>query len=152
MLASLGLKNTRLRRKMMDINAAKEGRENISTPREMMTLLESIYRGKLLEKDLAADFWKMLATGKDSSIRRALPDSVVSADKPGELEAVRNDSGVVFAQNRPFVICVMTTYLKSEHAGEDTIQKIAAEAYSTFDRLGRSSPYGRIVSPLNSHP
>src|SRR5881275_3305765 len=28
MLAGLGLKNTRLRRKMMDINAAKEGREN----------------------------------------------------------------------------------------------------------------------------
>ena len=38
MLDSLGLTHTRLRRKMMDLEAAKEGRENISTPREMMTL------------------------------------------------------------------------------------------------------------------
>ena len=32
MLDSLGLPHTRLRRKMMDLQAAKEGRENISTP------------------------------------------------------------------------------------------------------------------------
>jgi beta-lactamase class A len=32
----LGLKQTRLRRKMMDLKAAREGRENVSTPREMM--------------------------------------------------------------------------------------------------------------------
>src|ERR1700687_3053296 len=35
-LDSLGLSHTRLRRKMMDLEAAKQGRENISTPREMM--------------------------------------------------------------------------------------------------------------------
>ena len=33
LLDTLGLHNTRLRRKMMDIKAAAEGRENISTPR-----------------------------------------------------------------------------------------------------------------------
>src|SRR5438270_1994317 len=38
MLDSLGLAHTRLRRKMMDLEAAKEGRENISSPREMMQL------------------------------------------------------------------------------------------------------------------
>src|ERR1017187_8806148 len=50
MLDSLGLAHTRLRRKMMDLDAAKQGRENISTPREMMMLLEAIYRGKMLNK------------------------------------------------------------------------------------------------------
>ncbi len=39
MLDSLGLAHTRLRRKMMDLDAAKQGRENVSTPREMMTCL-----------------------------------------------------------------------------------------------------------------
>ncbi len=152
MLSGLGLKNTRLRRKMMDINAAKEGRENISTPREMMTLLEAIYRGKLLNPELTADFIKMLATHKHSAIRNAVPDAVVSADKPGELEAVRTDSGIVFAQNRPFIICVMTTYLKDEAAGRAAIGKVAEAAYDYFDRVGRSSPYGRVVSPYNAHP
>ena len=152
MLAGLGLKNTRLRRKMIDINAAKQGRENISTPREMMALLEAVYRGKLFNPELTADFIKMLATHKHSPIRKAAPDAVVSADKPGELEGVRADSGIVYAQNRPFVICVMSAYLKDEAAGEAAIGKIAAAAYDYFDRLGRSSAYGRTVSPYNSHP
>ena len=152
MLAGLGLKNTRLRRKMMDINAAKQGRENISTPREMMALLEAVYRGKLFNQELTADCIKMLATHKHSPIRKAAPDAVVSADKPGELEGVRADSGIVYAQNRPFVICVMSAYLKDEAAGEAAIGKIAAAAYDYFDRLGRSSAYGRTVSPYNSHP
>src|SRR5215475_6839398 len=56
MLDSLGLTHTRLRRKMMDLVAAKQGRENISTPREMMTLLEQLYQGKILNKEMAADF------------------------------------------------------------------------------------------------
>src|SRR5204862_7322900 len=100
MLAGLGLKNTRLRRKMMDINAAKEGRENISTPREMMTLLEAIQRGKLLKAEITADFVKMLATHKDSAIRLAVTEAVVAADKPGELAGARPASGLVVPQNR----------------------------------------------------
>ena len=68
MLDSLGLHATRLRRQMMDLKAAGEGRENVSTPREMMTLLETIYRGKLLNKEMTADFIKMLSTHKESSL------------------------------------------------------------------------------------
>lgn len=144
-LASLGLKNTHLQRKMMDIEAARQGRENISTPREMMTLLEAIYRNKLFDQELTTDFFKVLSTPKDSSIPKLLPPELKIANKPGELEAVRNDSGIVFVPNRPFVICVMTTYLHEERAGQQAISEIALAAYQYFDRLGRSSEYGRAV-------
>jgi beta-lactamase class A len=150
LMDSLGLRNTRLRRKMMDVKAASEGRENVSTPREMTTLLESIYRGKVLNKEMTDDFLKMLSTHKESFIPRDLPDDVRIANKPGELEAVRNDSGIVFAKNRPYIICAMTTYLKNERQGEEAISKISALAYRMFDRLGRASEYGRVVSPSNS--
>ena len=145
MLAGLGLKNTHLRRKMMDLEAARHGRENVSTPREMMTLIEDIYRNKVLDKELTADFFKVLSTPKDSSIPKLLPPDVVIANKPGELEAVRNDSGIVFVSNRPFVISVMTTYLHDERAGQQAISEVALAAYDYFDRLGRSSEYGRAV-------
>src|SRR5206468_11963305 len=143
LLDSLGLSRTRLRRKMMDLKAAKEGRENISTPREMMTLLESIYRGKLLNKEMTADFIKVLSTHKESSLLQGLPDDAVAASKPGELEAVRNDSGIVLVKNRPYILCVMTTYLKDEKEGSAAIRKIAALTYSYFDRVARASEYGR---------
>jgi beta-lactamase class A len=152
MLTAQGLKQTRLQRKMMDLNAAKQGRENIATPREMMTLLARIQQGKLLNPEMTGAFFKMLATSKHSPIRSAVPDAVVSADKPGELEGVRADSGVVFAQNRPFVICMMTTYDRDEDAANAAIGRIAAAAYSMFDRMGRASPVGRVISPFNSGP
>jgi beta-lactamase class A len=150
LLDSLALHNTRLRRKMMDVKAAKEGRENISTPQDMLTLLEKIYQGKVLDKEMTADFFKMLSTHKDSFIPRDLPDGLQIANKPGELEAVRTDSGIVFLQNRPYIICVMTTYLARERDGEEAIVKISAAAYRYFDRLARSSQYGRVISERNS--
>src|SRR5262249_53584942 len=147
MLNSLGLHATRLRRQMMDLKAASEGRENVSTPREMMTLLEMIHSGKLLNKEMTADFIKMLSTPKKSSITEGLPDDVTAANKPGELEAVRNDSGIVLVKNRPYILCVMTTYLKDEKDGAAAIRKITALTYSYFDRVARASDYGRVVSP-----
>ena len=147
MLDSLGLHATRLRRQMMDLKAAGEGRENVSTPREMMTLLETLYRGKLLNKEMTADFIKMLSTHKESSLLQGLPDDVAAASKPGELEAVRNDSGIVLLKGRPYILCVMTTYLKDEKDGAAAIRKISALTYSYFDRLARASEYGRVVSP-----
>lgn len=149
MLDSLGLTHTRLRRKMMDLDAAKQGRENISTPREMMTLLDAIYKGKLLNKDETSDFFKVLTTNKDSWIPRDLPADLKVANKPGELEAVRNDSGVVFVEGRPYVICVMTAFLLNERQGEEAISKVSLDTWRMFDRLSRATEYGRVVSPGN---
>lgn len=149
MLDSLGLTHTRLRRKMMDLEAAKQGRENISTPREMMQLLDAIYHGKVLNKESTADFFKMLSTGKASFIPRDLPPDLKVANKPGELEAIRNDSGIVFVEGRPYVICVMTGYLRNERDGEDAISKVSLATWRMFDRLSRATEYGRVVSPGN---
>ena len=80
-------------------------------------------------------------------MRRAFPDSVTVADKPGELDAVRNDIGIIYAPNRPFAISVMTSYLKNEREGEDAIGEIAQAAYNYFDKIGRSSQYGRAMQP-----
>src|SRR5579864_8741002 len=149
MLDSLGLNQTRLRRKMMDLEAAKQGRENISTPREMMMLLDAIYHGKLLNKELTEDFFKVLGTNKQSFIPRDLPPDLKVANKPGELEAVRNDSGIVFVAGRPYVICVMTGFLRNEREGEEAITKVSLETWRMFDRLSRATEYGRVVSPGN---
>jgi beta-lactamase class A len=149
LMERLGLPHTQLRRKMMDLKAAAAGRENISTPREMMQLLEQLYRGKVIGQPLLEDFFTVLATPKESWLPRRLPEDLRIANKPGALEGVRNDSGIVFLKNRPYVICVMTTYLASEHSGEEAITQISAAAFGLFDRLGRASDLGRIISPSN---
>jgi beta-lactamase class A len=150
LMDSLALKQTRLRRKMMDLKAASAGRENVSTPREMMLLLDSLYRGKVLDQELTDDFFKILSTHKHSFIPRDLPEGLRVANKPGELEGVRNDSGVVFVEHRPYVICLMSTYLDRERDGEEAISQISLAAYRMFHRLARASEYGRVISPGNS--
>jgi beta-lactamase class A len=149
-LSAQGLHETRLHRKMMDVEAAAEGRENVSTPNEMLSLLEALYRGQILSKKMTDDFFKVLSTHKDSWIPRDLPDDLKIANKPGALEGVRNDSGVIFVDKHPYILCVMTTYLRHERDGEEAISNISLAAWRMFDRIARASEYGRVVSPGNS--
>ena len=148
MLRSLELSKTMLRRKMIDIAAARRGDENVATPQEMVRLLEAIYKEKVLNKQATAEFIKQLSTLKQSYIPRLLPDNVQVANKPGELEAVRNDCGIVYAPNRPFAISVMTAYDRDEKAAERTISEVALQAYRYFEMRGKTSEYGRVLPPL----
>jgi len=142
----LGLAKTRLRRKMMDLKAAAEGRENVSTPLEMMTLLEKLWKGDVLKEPYRKDLLEILTIPKDSPLRAGVPEGIAVAEKPGELEAVRCDSGIVQLTGRPYVICVMTTYLKHDADGNQAITRISRLAYEHFSRLERSSEIGRVVS------
>jgi beta-lactamase class A len=144
-LAGLGLRNTRLRRHMMDVKAAQAGRENTATPRELVTLLETLHQGDVLGKPLTDDFFAMLSTHKDSYIPRLIPSGLRIANKPGDLDAVRNDAGILFVPNRPFAIAVMTTFGRDASEAEMSIARIARAAWSYFDRVGKSSALGRIL-------
>jgi len=145
MLRGLGLAKTMLRRKMMDVAAARRGEENIATPQEIVRLLEAVYKGKALNKELTAAFIKQLSTLKESYIPRELPAGVQVANKPGNLEGVRTDSGIVFVKNRPFAMSVMTAYDRDERAAEHAISEIALNAYHYFEMRGKTSDYGRIM-------
>jgi beta-lactamase class A len=144
-LRNLGLTKTMLRRKMMDIAAAKRGEENVSTPKEMTGLLEAIYKGKALDKELNEALLKQLSTKKESYIPRQLPPDVQVANKPGDLDGVRTDSGIVFAKNRAFAISVMTAYDPDGRAAESAIAEIALEAFHYFEMRGKTTEYGRVL-------
>ncbi len=143
----LGLPGIRLRRRMLDLQAAREGRENIATPRELARLLEQVYRGKVLDAAHAEDFWKVLSTPKEGELTRRLPADVRVASKPGSLDGVRCDAGLVFLKGRPFVVVAMTTYLKDDRAGGEAIARIAQAAYRTFEALAVAGAHGRALGP-----
>src|SRR4030095_438185 len=134
-LAQIGLERTRLRRHMLDVKAAQQGRENTSTPRELVTMLRAIHEGRVVGKSTTGEVFKMLATQKSSYIPRLLPADLMIANKPGSLDAVRNDAGIVFVPGRPFAVAVMTTFSNAELAAEQCIARIAKVAWSYFDRV-----------------
>ena len=144
-LSQLGLERTRLRRHMLDVKAAQQGRENTSTPRELVTMLRAIHEGRVFGKATTEEFFRMLSTQKSSYIPRHLPADLMIANKPGNLDAVRNDAGIIFVPGRPFAIAVMTTFATDGVEAEESIGRIAQAAWSYFDRVGKSSSLGRLV-------
>lgn len=145
-IARLGLSQTHLRRKMIDIEAARQGRENVSTPRELSTLLEKVHNGSVLDAAHTKQYFDLLALPKDSLFNKALPARVRIQDKPGALDAVRCDAGVIEIPGHPFVMSVMTTYLENNDDGERAVKEVARLVYDYFDRLSCSSSYGRVIS------
>ncbi len=142
----LGLKQIRLRRKMIDQAASARGDENTTTPREAMALMEKLYRGQVGSRQLSDDILKILKIRKNSSIPRLLPASVEIANKPGGIEGVACDWAVVYVPNRPYAIAVMTNYNGSDGADAgDAIAKVSKLAYDYFSRLSRSTRYGARV-------
>jgi len=142
----LDLDHTRLRRKMMDLEAARRGDENVGTPSEMRRLVEAIYAGKGLSPAAARDIRAVLATPKDSPFRVPLPEGLVVLDKPGSLEAVRCVTAVVDVPGRPYAVSIETTFLENDEDGAKAIREISAALYEMFDRLARSSDLGRVIS------
>jgi beta-lactamase class A len=141
-MQALGLNGTKLRRHMMDTAAARRGDENVSTPDEIVRLLQAMEGGRGGEGHGVPDAIALLKKPKESRLRRGLPPDVATADKPGELDGVRVDAGVVYAKNRPYIFCVMTTFLQDEAAGERAIEAMSRAAYEYFSRLG-DGPLGR---------
>jgi beta-lactamase class A len=134
-LRGLGLTDTKLRRHMMDTAAARRGDENVSTPAELVALLQAIRK-----IDPAIE---LLKKPKESRLRSGLPPGIAVADKPGELEGVRVDAGIVYAKNRPYVFAAMMAFLKSEVEGERAMEELSRVAYDYFNRLGEGGSLGR---------
>jgi beta-lactamase class A len=145
-MQGLGLGDTKLRRRMMDVAAARRGDENVSTPDDLVNLLQAMYRPIEGAGHAMAAAIELLEKPKDSRLRRGLPQGIAAADKPGELEGVRVDAGIVFAKNRPYILAVMTTFLRSEIEGERAIEEMARAAYDYFNRLGSGGALGRQMS------
>ena len=140
-MQSLGLAHTRLQRIMMNSDAARANRENVSTPADMAHLLTLIWRGEAAAPD---DCREILSIMKrvSGAFRATITDDVEVASKTGEVGGVYTEGGIVLLKNRPFAFAVMTSLLPD---GVNPIPAVAAILYRHFERLGHGNLYGNEV-------
>jgi beta-lactamase class A len=136
-LDDLGFPATRLRRKMMDW-VDTEHRENISTPLEMARLMEAIYHGKACHEADCAEMLKIMKR-VEAGMRKAVPDGIEVAAKPGEIPGAHCETGIIFVPKRPFALAVMSTFVAD---ATDPVPEVTSIVYSLFDTLARSNRYG----------
>ncbi len=128
-IQELGLKNTKLQRKMMDFEARRSGWENISTPEDKLRLLEIIFTQQFLSDSLNNEAIKILSVPKLSPLLEQINDELTLASKGGELDDVRCDMGIFFFKNFNYILVVMTKNLPNSKIGEEVISKISNKVY-----------------------
>ena len=144
-MGQVGLKSLQLRRKMIDLAAAERGEENVGTAGDLAALLTRIYRGEGVSKASSDGIISILRKAKPSALRAGVPGGVPVANKTGTLEGVEADAGIVYLTGRPYVFVALTTFLASNADGDAAIRAASRISFEYFDRIAKSSEYGRRI-------
>lgn len=145
-MASLGLGQTKLQRKMIRPEASLRGEENLSTPREAVDLMARLSRCDLpLTAASCAEVRRLLELPKGGEFRQPIPAQVRVAWKPGGLEGVSTAWGLVALPGAPYALSAMVNYGNAQ-AGE-IVGRISAAVYQHFALLAGATPHGTRVDP-----
>jgi beta-lactamase class A len=122
-MAQLGLEQTRVMRKILgdgtnlkphpsgitDEGAKPENKKwgiGRSSPREMVAILEKLYRGELVSKPASDEMLAILKRQRDhDGIARDMKD-VTIASKSGALDHLRSDVGIVYSKRGPIAMAI----------------------------------------------
>lgn len=132
-IQKIGLKSTKLQRKMMDSQASKEGRENLISADDLVHILELIYKGRNINEKYSE---LMISILKRQQVRGRLdlylPEEVVIAHKTGDLDNLEHDAGIVYLPNKEYIICVLTNQTETNKEGREIIGKISKMVYEEY--------------------
>ncbi len=134
-MQSLGLQNTRLSNKLMSWKTKTDSPESIrygigvSTPEDMLLLLEKMYRGELISPEYSKQMVDILKNQQyDSMIPRylsATQHQIQVAHKTGAVTAVRTDVGIVYSELGDFVISIFCEDIQDYRFSVDNLAEIA---------------------------
>jgi beta-lactamase class A len=112
---SLGAPNTFLYQKITSERAAVPALDNRTAPRDMATILDKVYTGEALSSDSSQKMVEIMYQNElQSSLKDGLPKDVEAAKKGGWLYKVYDEAGIVWHEDRPYVIAIF-----SKHGSED---------------------------------
>ena len=128
-----GYSDTVLERNMLDYDRRRAGFDNYTSLSDCAAFLEKLYLKREEEP-----YRQMLEIMKGQQIRTKiplrLPSGVVVANKTGELEDVENDIGIVFAENAPFAIIVLSSEVYNTANMRNAIADFTFSAYAWVTR------------------
>jgi len=146
LLYGLGIKGTKLARKMQAYRDIVSGNENITTPEDMTKLLSGLYHVRGVSEFIAKKTIEKLMIWKDGIIRDAIPDRIDVADKSGWMGGVHCNTGIVYNPKNPYVVTIMFKHIpKSDERGfgmREAARKILGLIHEYYDEMGSSSKFG----------
>ncbi len=151
----IGLSNTRLQRKMLDIEAIKAGKDNYTTAGDMGSLLRQLGKNKIVSKQVSERVIEIMKTQQfrqklpalipavtsyDPNVhnKEVVPGTVVVANKTGDLRGVQNDVGIfIMPGNNIYILAILICSLAEDSQGIEAIAKISKVVYEEMKKKYR---------------
>lgn len=106
---------------------------NVTTPREMIALLETLVTDGRLPagaREQALHFMRRQQIRDRLPFH--LPPGTEMAHKTGSITGVRNDAGILFLPRGPVLVCAFTRDLKEDQAGTAAIAEVGRLVYEAY--------------------
>lgn len=148
-IRSNGYTNTELNRYMLKSNA---NGDNYTSSKDAAKILENIYNHKCVSYEASEQMMTYLkAQGRTWKIPAGVPSGVQTANKTGELDTVENDAAIVFKDNAPYVLVVMSSGLSDTAKARQNIVDISKIVYGDGASVGgNSATVGSVTTAINS--
>ncbi|SKA83853.1 beta-lactamase class A [Clostridium sp. USBA 49] len=136
-IKEMGLKDTVLKRKMMDFKSHEKGLENLTTSLDLANSLKLIYQGKYLNEEYSSIILNSLRKSQD---RRKIPFYIPEKEwkcignKTGSLHGVENDAAILNTKKGDFIFVVMAKTLPNNVYGIVTISRLGKMMWDIIDK------------------
>ena len=145
LMESLGLSQTRIRRKMQDHESVARNEENVSTPADAVGLMRALYESRpsaaVAEQALA-----ILRKPNRGPIERAMEADVAVSNKPGGMERVRCDAGIVWLPRHPYALALMSKFgMEHPYRQENRLVAAVQLIHKYMVAIDRSSALGQGI-------
>lgn len=145
LMESLGLSQTRIRRKMQDHESVARNEENVSTPADAVGLMRALYESRP-SSAVAEQALAILKKPNRGPIERAMESDVAVSNKPGGMERVRCDAGIVWLQRHPYALALMSKFgMEHPYRQENRLVAAVQLIHEYMVAIDRSSALGQGI-------
>ncbi len=126
---AMGAGGMHVLRGVEDDKAFEKGLNNSTTARALLTIMESIAKGRAVDRSASDEMIAILKRQKfNDRIPAGLPPGTPVAHKTGEITRIQHDAGIIFAE-RPFVLVILVRGLDDARQGSDLAADITRVLY-----------------------
>lgn len=133
-IKSLGFKNCEIQRKMLDMEARMQGKENYISATEVSKFLELLYNGKVINEKcskLMIDIMKSQLLVAE--VHRYIPDNIGLALKTGDIWGYKHAAGIFYIDSCDYIFTMLINYKDDEIKFMDEfMSKMSAAVYNYF--------------------
>jgi len=105
----IGLKDTVLRRHMLDYESARQGRENHTSADDMLRLYTMLHKGEVLTPFMCETAIPILMRQHDKELLMFANPEQKAAHKTGGLSDIAHDAGILYGDKRTLIFAVLST-------------------------------------------